>query len=97
VDKTETHDEFNAQGCEVPEQGRRAGGSDLSVVAAEALRLADLVRTVGGVPFDAYLAEMLLERADRILAKDGRRDCKRVLIDEEIDVLLAGDEPEDAT
>ena len=68
----------------------------MSVVAAEALRLADLVRTVGGSPFDADLVEILLERADRILAKDGGRDCKRALTDAEIDLLLAGDEPEGA-
>ncbi|HME69986.1 MAG TPA: hypothetical protein VKM54_08970 [Myxococcota bacterium] len=59
---------------------------------AEALRLADLVRTVGGSPFDADLAEILLERADRVLAADGGRNCKRVLTDAEIDLLLAGDE-----
>jgi hypothetical protein len=64
--------------------------------AAEGRHLSDIVRTVGGVPFDAHLAEILLERADRILAADGGRDCTRVLTDAEIDLLLAGDEPKDA-
>jgi hypothetical protein len=61
------------------------------VVVAEAMRLTDLVRTVGGVPFDLHLVEILLERADRILAADGGRDCKRVLTCAEIDQLLACD------
>ena len=39
--------------------------------------------------------DILLERADRILAADGGRDCKRVLTEAEIDLLLAGDEPKD--
>jgi hypothetical protein len=43
------------------------------------------------------ILDILLERADRILAKDGGRKCKRVLLtDEEVDLLLAGDEPEGA-
>lgn len=66
----------------------------MSVVVTEVLRLADLVRTVGGIPFDARLAEILLERADRILAADGGRACKRALTDTEIDLMLAGEEPE---
>ena len=66
-------------------------------VVAEALRLTDLVRTVGGFPFDAQLVEILLERADRLLAKDGGRHCKRVLTAAEIDLVLAGDEPAGAT
>ena len=69
----------------------------MSVVAAEALRLADLVRHVRGASHDGPVVDILLERADRILAKDGGRDCKRVLTDAEIDLLLAGDEPKDAT
>ena len=64
--------------------------------AADPRYLTDLVRTVGGVPFDAHLVEILLERADRILAKDGGRYCKRALSDAEIDLLLAGDQPEGA-
>ncbi|HME68799.1 MAG TPA: hypothetical protein VKM54_02920, partial [Myxococcota bacterium] len=72
------------------------GGCGLSVVVTEALRLADLVRHVPGASRDGPVVEILLERADRILAKDGSRDCKRVLIDAEIDLLLAGDEPEGA-
>ena len=36
---------------------------------------------------------ILLDRADRILAKDGGRNCKRVLKHAEVDLLLAGDEP----
>ncbi|HBZ72152.1 MAG TPA: hypothetical protein DEP35_21450 [Deltaproteobacteria bacterium] len=60
----------------------------------EPLHLSDLIRTVGGLPLDVQLVEILLERADRILAKDGGRDCKRVLTDAEIDSLLAGDGPE---
>ena len=68
----------------------------MSVVAPEALRLADLVRLVqGGLP-NGPVVEILLERADRILAADGGRDCKRVLTDAEMDLLLAGDEPKDA-
>ena len=47
-------------------------------------------------PDDGPLAEILRERADRILAVDGGRECKRALTDEEIDLLLAGDEPKDA-
>ncbi|HTF34305.1 MAG TPA: hypothetical protein VK714_11490 [Myxococcota bacterium] len=62
--------------------------------AARGRRLSDLVRTVGGSPFDADLVEILLERADRILTSDGGRECTRVLTDVEIDLLLAGDEPD---
>ena len=56
--------------------------------------LDDLVHQVA--PDDGPLAEILRERADRTLAVDGGRECKRVLTDEEIDLLLAGDEPKDA-
>jgi hypothetical protein len=77
----------------VPGRGRKVGGHGPSVVAVEALRLSDLVRTVGGFPLDAQLVEILLERADRILAADGGRHCERVLTDAEIDLLLAGEEP----
>ncbi|HME72276.1 MAG TPA: hypothetical protein VKM54_20780 [Myxococcota bacterium] len=63
---------------------------------SEALRLSDLVRIVGGAPFDAHLTEILLQRADGILGKDGGPDCKRVLTDGEVDLLLTGDEPEGA-
>jgi hypothetical protein len=63
--------------------------------AAESPLLSDLVRIVGGSPFDAHLAAILLERADRILATDGGRNCERALTDGEIDLLLAGDHPED--
>ncbi|HTF32103.1 MAG TPA: hypothetical protein VK714_00195 [Myxococcota bacterium] len=62
----------------------------MSVVASEALRLADLVRLVqGGLP-NGPVVEILLERADRILAADGGRDCKRVLTDAEIDLFACG-------
>ncbi|HTF33334.1 MAG TPA: hypothetical protein VK714_06475 [Myxococcota bacterium] len=44
-------------------------------------------------PFDAHLAEILLERAERILAADGGRHCNRALTEAEVDLLLAGDEP----
>jgi hypothetical protein len=44
---------------------------------------------------DAALAEILWERADRILTKDGGRQCKRPLTSAEIDLLLAGEEAED--
>jgi len=60
------------------------------------MRLADLVRHVRGASRDGPVVEILLERADRILAAYGGRDCKRVLSDAEIDLLLAGDEPKDA-
>jgi len=69
----------------------------MSVVAAESLRLADLVRHVRGASPNGSVVDILLERADRILAKDGGRDCKRMLTDAEIDLLLAGDEFMDAT
>jgi len=68
----------------------------VSVTAAEAVHLADLVRHVQGALPDGPVVNILLERADRILARDGGRDCKRVLTDEEVDLLLAGDEPEGA-
>ena len=45
---------------------------------------------------DGVLVEILLKRADHILAPDGGRDCARVLTDLEIDLLLAGDPPKDA-
>ena len=56
--------------------------------------LADLVHQVA--PDDGPLAEILRERADHILPVESGRDCKRVLTDAEIDLLLAGDQPEDA-
>ncbi|HTF32471.1 MAG TPA: hypothetical protein VK714_02085 [Myxococcota bacterium] len=68
----------------------------MSVVAAEALRLIDLVRHVRGSSPDGAVVDILLERADRLLAADGGRDCKRVLTDAEVDLLLAGDDPKDA-
>ena len=68
----------------------------MSVVAAEALHLADLVRHVRGASHDGPVVEILLERADRILAAEGGRHCRRVLTDAEIDLLLAGDAPTDA-
>jgi hypothetical protein len=62
----------------------------------KAMRLTDLVRHVRGSSHEnSPIVDILLERADRILAKDGRH-CKRVLTDAEIDLLLAGDEPRDA-
>ena len=61
--------------------------------SADRRYLCDLVTTVGGVPFDAHLVEILLERAGRILAADGGRNCKRALTEGEIDLLLAGDQP----
>jgi hypothetical protein len=61
------------------------------------MRLSDLVRHVrSGSEENGPVVEILLERADRILAKDGGRNCKRVLTDTEIDLLLAGDEPKGA-
>ena len=80
------------EGCEVPE---RASGSSVSA-SPRARHRSDIVRSVGGVPFDAHLAEILLERADRVLAADGGRGCERVLTEVEIDRLLAEDEPEEA-
>ena len=68
----------------------------MTSTSAEPMRLADLVRLVQGALPDGPVVEILLERADRILAKDGGRDCKRALTDVEIDLLLAGDEPKDA-
>ena len=58
--------------------------------------LSNLVRHVRGSSPDGPVVEILLERADRILAADGGRDCKRALTDAEIDLLLAGDQPEGA-
>ena len=42
------------------------------------------------------LAEILWERGDRMLAKDGEGDCERELTAAEISALLAGDVPKDA-
>ena len=61
---------------------------------AKALRLADLVRHVRGASPNGAVVDILLERADHILAADGGRDCKRVLTDAEVDLLLAGDQPQ---
>ena len=66
------------------------------MIPKAAMRLADLVRHVQGALPDGPIVDILLERADRILAADGGRVCKRVLTDAEIDLLLAGDEPKDA-
>jgi len=69
----------------------------MSVTAAEGVHLADLVRHVRGSSNEnGPIVDILLERADRMLAKDGGRKCKRVLTDEEVDLPLAGDEPEGA-
>ena len=54
--------------------------------------LSNLVRHVRGSSPDGPVVEILLERADRILAADGGRDCKRALTDAAIDLLLAGDQ-----
>ena len=64
-------------------------------VMRKALHLADLVRHVRGASPDGPVVDILLERAERILAKDGGRDCRRVLTDAEIDLLLSGDAPKD--
>lgn len=61
-----------------------------------ALRLDDLVRQLRGASHDGQIVNVLLERADRVLAADGGRDCARVLTEAEIDLLLAGDEPKNA-
>jgi hypothetical protein len=75
-----------------PKERRRLRGGG---VAAHPLCLADLVRHVrSSSEEDGPIAEILLERADRVLAADGGRYCKRVLNGVEIDGLLAGDEPE---
>jgi len=66
-------------------------------VIAKAMRLPDLVRHIQGALPDGPVVDILLERADRILALDGGRDCKRVLTDVEVDRLLAGDELKGAT
>jgi len=60
------------------------------------MRLADLVRHVRGALPDGPVVDILLERADRIVAADGGRACRRVQTNGEIDLLLAGDQPEDA-
>ncbi|HTF34953.1 MAG TPA: hypothetical protein VK714_14820 [Myxococcota bacterium] len=65
-------------------------------MTGKAVRLDDLVRHLRGVSQDGVLVDILLERADHILAADGGRECTRVLTDVEIDLLLAGDEPKDA-
>jgi len=49
-------------------------------------RLADLIWHVA--PDNGPLAEILRERADRILAKDGGRLCERLFTDAEIDLPL---------
>ena len=64
-------------------------------MTAKALRLADLVRHVQGALPDGPVVDILLERADRILAAAGGRNCKRVLTDAEIALLLVGDMPKD--
>jgi len=60
---------------------------------ADSRHLSDLVDAVGGFPGDTELVEILLRRADRLLAMDSGRDCQRVLTDAEIDSLLTGDDP----
>ncbi len=61
------------------------------------MHLTDLVRHVRtSSEENGPVVEILLGRADRVLAKDGGRNCKRVLTDAEIDLLLAGDEPKSA-
>ena len=50
----------------------------------------------GLLPDDGLLAEIILERADRILTKDGGRQCERPLTHAEIDSLPACDDPQDA-
>ena len=52
--------------------------------------LNDLVHLVA--PEGGPLVGILLERADRVLAKEGGRTCERPLTDVEIDLLLAGDD-----
>jgi hypothetical protein len=57
----------------------------------------DLVRHVwSSSDENGPIVDVLLERANRILAKGGGRDCKRVLTYAEIDLLLAGNDPKDA-
>jgi hypothetical protein len=58
----------------------------MSVSRSRARHLFDLL------PDDGPLAEIIRERADHILAKDGGRQCERPLTDAEIDSLLAGDD-----
>ena len=59
------------------------------------MTLDDRVRHLRGASQeDGPLVEILLKRAGRILARDGGRNCRRVLTDAEIDLLLAGDQPE---
>ena len=62
-------------------------------------RLSDLVRHVRGSSHMALSLTSCLSAPTafwRPMAADGGRDCKRVLTDAEIDLLLAGDEPKDA-
>src|SRR5271166_5244306 len=68
---------------------------DLRMLAArETLRLADLVRHArSSSDENGPIVDILLERADRILAKDGGRNCKRVLTDAEIDCCLRAMSP----
>ena len=62
-------------------------------VVAEAMCLADLACHVrSSSDENGPIVESLLERADRILAKDGGRDCKGVLTGKEIDRLLSGED-----
>lgn len=65
----------------------------MSATAAQALRLADLVYHVQGPSCDSAVVEILLERAARMLATDGGRDCEHRLTGAEVDLLLAGDPP----
>lgn len=56
-------------------------------------RLADWVRHLRGASQDdGPLVEILLDRADRILAADGGRKCTRAPTDAEVDLLLGGDD-----
>jgi hypothetical protein len=68
----------------------------MSATAVQFLHLADLVYHVRGPSRDGAVVEILLERADRILATDGGRDCDRALTGAEVDLLLAGDPPNGA-
>ena len=47
-------------------------------MTAEALRLADLVRHVRGTSPNGSVVDILLERADLVLATDGGRACARI-------------------
>lgn len=73
-----------------------AEGDGMSATAAQVLRLSDLVHHVRGPSRDGAVVEILLERADRVLATDGGRDCDRPLTGAEVDLLLAG-EPRNGT